>query len=159
MKRFKYYENFEEEDYDYDYGQFGNKKEDDDTHPWETDYDDVSFTGKRREEEEEEEEIVEDDEDYTVDYVQHLLKEAGLQAYVSTTGKDIEALILLQKQYPFSKFLEIVETLRSISYLEEFRNYTTNFSIFKSNKNQPLIVFDLNYKPYAKTYSNTPLPF
>jgi hypothetical protein len=164
MKRFPYFENFEDEDYDFGQDLFSSgynkkKEEEEEVHPWERDYDDVFYSsGKQEEEEEEEEEVIaDDDEDYTVDYVQHLLKEAGLQSFVTTAGKDIEALVLLEKQYPFSKFLEIVESLRSISYLEEFRDYTTNFSIFKSTKDQPLIIFELNYKPYSKTtyYSTT----
>ncbi len=166
MKRFQYFEEFEDEDYDYGQDLFSSSKKsntDDDRHPWDKDFDDEDipyFTSGRLEEEEEDEDIVypvEDDGDYIVDHIEHILRESGIRASVSPLATDdIEILVILENQYPFSKFYEIIDVLREISLMEEFRQYTTDVRIWKSTKNQPLIVFELNYKPYTKTTYYTP---
>ena len=150
--RIRFYENFEDDD---DFlsaaSQYSNKGFDDETHPWEKDYE---YPTEEEEEEEEELYNVEDEEDfdYIISYVEEILKSQGLVSTVKSVGDDLEILVLLQKDMEFSKLYDVVETLKNISYMEEFDDFITNISIWKSKSGQPLIVFDLIYKPYKTKY-------
>lgn len=172
--RIKFYENFEDDDEIYDFST--PKKKSDESHPWETEYEDLEDLpfwnpkGKVEEEEEDEDfddfddfddytsdgdDVNVDDEDYITPYIEDLLKEKGLSSSVILTGNDIEVMVVMEKECAFSELASTMSLLKDISYLEELKDYTTNVSVWKSTKDNPLIILDLTYKPYTKTYYKT----
>jgi len=170
--RIKFYENFEDDDEIYDFSK--PKKKSDESHPWEADYEDLPFwnpKGKVEEEEEDEDfddfddfddyptsggdDDDDDQENYITPYIESLLKERGLVSSVTLTGNDIEVMVVMEKECPFSELASTMNLLKDMSYLEELKDYTTNVSVWKSTKDSPLIILDLIYKPYTKTYYKT----